>query len=127
MEVYREILPESYLLILVDEVPPTTDSRKALSQALSRAARSGKASIWLDCSNLHQLPGQAPELLHHYCAKLRRRGISLLLCHLSEAVGRELLAQQPGISAFMVPTLLDAQQYCRQRVNRPWPVQRLAS
>ncbi|GAA4012401.1 hypothetical protein GCM10022408_26400 [Hymenobacter fastidiosus] len=117
MEVYREILPESYLLILVDE-QATTDSDRTLNLALGRAARSGKVSIWVDCSNVHQLPAHAAKLLVRYGRKLIKNGISLLLCHLSDTVRRELLTQDPDLNSLIMPTLLDAEQYCQQRVNR---------
>ncbi|SHI68252.1 hypothetical protein SAMN02745146_1376 [Hymenobacter daecheongensis DSM 21074] len=117
MEVYREILPESYLLILVDDVAPATDADQALLHALSRASRSGKVSIWVDCSYLQHVPGHAAELLARFGRKMNRKGISLVLCHLSEAVRRELVAQDPALAPLIVPTLLDAQQYCRQRIN----------
>ncbi|RYU84312.1 STAS domain-containing protein [Hymenobacter persicinus] len=126
MEIYREILPESYLLILVDEALPTAPSETVLHQALSRAARSGKGSVWVDCSSLHQLPAHAAALLTRYGRKLNRQGVSLILCHLSEAVRKELLTQDPALAPLIVPTLLDAQQYCQQRINHVWAPQRLA-
>ncbi|GAA3922480.1 hypothetical protein [Hymenobacter algoricola] len=118
MEVYREILPESYLLILVDDIPPRADADQILHKSLRRAAHGGKASVWVDCSNLRQLPGHAAELLRRYRLRLGQRGISLILCHLSEEVCQALLTQDASLSSLVVPTLLDAQRYCQQRVNR---------
>jgi anti-anti-sigma regulatory factor len=120
MEVYREILPESYLLVVADDTLLSDDEpEKPLRKALSRAARSGKISIWIDCSQLEQLPPQTAEMLARYCRKLDKQGISLILCHLSEALGQLLLAQVPELSGCVLPTLLDAEQHCGQQVNRP--------
>jgi hypothetical protein len=118
MEVYREILPESYLLILADDVPASSGSEDdALDRALSRAAKSGKSSIWVDCSHLHHLPSDAAELLSYYYHKLSKHGMSLILCHLSEAVQRELTALAPTLPLPILPTLLDAEKYCQQDVT----------
>ncbi|OON68001.1 STAS domain-containing protein [Hymenobacter sp. CRA2] len=117
MEVYREILPESYLLILADDIPPSLDHEEALDRALRRAARSGKSSVWVDCSHLHHLPPDAAELLLYYYRKLTRHGMSLVLCHLNETVQAELerltTARLPVVS-----TLLDAERYCHLPANR---------
>ncbi|TGE19841.1 STAS domain-containing protein [Hymenobacter elongatus] len=114
MEVYREILPESYLLILADDVLPSTDYKDdALDRALSRAARSGKSSVWVDCSHLHHLPSDAAELLTYYYHKLTKHGMSLILCHLSAETQQELLALAPTLSVPIVRTLLDAEKYCQ--------------
>ncbi|MCB2376116.1 STAS domain-containing protein [Hymenobacter sp. BT635] len=122
MEVYREILPESYLLILADDVPSSTDQEDdALDRALSRATRSGKSSIWVDCSHLHHLPPDAAELLTYYYHKLSRHGMSLILCHLSDDIRQELLGLAPTLNVPIVPTLLDAEKYCQQHVNMPRP------
>ncbi|UOQ53266.1 STAS domain-containing protein [Hymenobacter cellulosivorans] len=119
MEVYREILPESYLLILADDVPVSPENEDdALDRALSRAARSGKSSVWVDCSHLHHLPSDAAELLTYYYHKLSKHGMSLVLCHLSDGIRLELTALAPSLSIPIVPTLLDAETYCRQLVNQ---------
>ncbi|MCB2407144.1 STAS domain-containing protein [Hymenobacter lucidus] len=117
MEVYREILPESYLLILADDVPTDTDPEDdALDRALSRAARSGKSSVWVDCSHLHHLPSDAAELLTYYYHKLSKHGMNLVLCHLSDDARQELASLAPSLSVPIVPTLLDAEKYCRQHL-----------
>lgn len=118
MEVYREILPESYLLILANDVPASPDhADDALDRALSRAARSGKSSVWVDCSHLHHLPSDAAELLTYYYHKLHKHGMNLVLCHLSDTVQQELAALAPTLHVPIVPTLLDAEKYCQQHVN----------
>jgi anti-anti-sigma regulatory factor len=121
MEVYREILPESYLLILADDVPTAPDlvDDDALDRGLSRAARSGKSSVWVDCSHLHHLPSDAAELLTYYYHKLSKHGMHLVLCHLSTAAQQELLALAPSLSVPIVPTLLDAEKYCQQHTLQP--------
>ncbi|RAK66850.1 STAS domain-containing protein [Hymenobacter edaphi] len=111
MEVYREILPESYLLILADDVPPSFEREHALDYALRRAARSGKSSVWVDCSHLHHLPPDAAELLAYYHDRLARHGMSLVLCHLTEDVRLELQALTAAPLP-VVSTLLDAERYC---------------
>ncbi|TGE27083.1 STAS domain-containing protein [Hymenobacter metallicola] len=118
MEVYREILPESYLLILADDVPTSPDHEDdALDRALSRAARSGKSSVWVDCSHLHHLPSDSAELLTYYYHKLSKHGMSLVLCHLNDTVRQELTVLTPSLNLPIVPTLLDAEKYCQQHVN----------
>ncbi|TGE21980.1 hypothetical protein E5K00_17145 [Hymenobacter aquaticus] len=118
MEVYREILPESYLLILADDVlSPDEQEDDALDRALSRAARSGKSSVWVDCSHLHHLPSDAAELLSYYYHKLSKHGMSLILCHLSDFTRQELQALVPALNVPIVPTLLDAERYCQQPMN----------
>ena len=114
MEVYREILPESYLLILADDVPATFTQEDALDYALRRAARSGKSSVWVDCSHLQHLPADAADLLAYYHDKLAEHGMSLVLCHLNDTVRKELQALQHSPLP-VVSTLLDAERYCHQQ------------
>ncbi|AYA38512.1 STAS domain-containing protein [Hymenobacter oligotrophus] len=116
MEVYREILPESYLLILADDIPANVDDEDALDRALRRASRSGKSSVWVDCSHLHHLPADAAELLGYYYQRLSRHGMSLVLCHLNADVRAEL----ESLTATPLPvveTLLDAEKYCHQELQ----------
>lgn len=111
MEVYREILPNSYLLILADDDAPTAEAQ--LSSALRLASRSGKPSIWVDCSHLHHLPLSSLRVLLRYYRRLRARQVPLVLCHLGEAA-HQLLAKLPTASCPpVVPSLLDAERYCR--------------
>jgi hypothetical protein len=89
IRVWREKLPESYLLILEDgpagpEVP--------LERALYRAAHSGKEAVWLDCSLLSDLPTEAAEILLAYQQHLPEVGMCLVLSHVSAEVQRQLHA-----------------------------------
>jgi hypothetical protein len=116
MEVYREILPESYLLILADDLPSgVEEDEDALDRALRRASRSGKSSVWVDCSHLHRLPPNAADLLAYYHGKLAKHGMSLVLCHLTAEVRIELEALHATLPP-VVPTLLDAEKYCHQEL-----------
>lgn len=117
MEVYREILPDSYLLILANDVPEAAEDDNALDWALRRAARSGKSSVWVDCSHLDHLPPNAAELLTFYYQKLHAHGMSLLLCHVNPNVQRELESLVPSLRPPIVKTLLDAEQYCLQETE----------
>ncbi|GAA3918773.1 STAS domain-containing protein [Hymenobacter algoricola] len=110
LQVYHEILPDSYLLILAenDELPEEVPLAKLLRQA----ANSGKAYVWVDCSHIHRLSHQAIGLLRKYYLQLRRRHIPLVLCHLDESL-QQLFRQLPAASQPpIVPTLLDADHYC---------------
>lgn len=113
MEVYRELLPESYLLILADDVPASFEREDTLDFALRRAARSGKSSVWVDCSHLQHLPADAADLLAYYHDKLASHGMSLVLCHLNDTVRDELQALTHSPLP-IVSTLLDAERYCHQ-------------
>ncbi|WP_400193541.1 STAS domain-containing protein [Hymenobacter sp. B81] len=115
MEVYREILPNSYLLILADDLPEHTEQDDALDWALRRAVRSGKSSVWVDCTHLHHLPPDAGQVLTYYYAKLRKHGMDLVLCHLNPEVLQEL-EKLSAVHPPVVPTLLDAEQYCQQQL-----------
>ena len=111
MEVYREILPNSYLLILADDDAPTAEAQ--LSSALRLASRSGKPSIWVDCSHLHHLPLSSLRVLLRDYRRLRARQVPLILCHLGDAA-HQLLAKLPTASCPpVVPSLLDAERYCQ--------------
>jgi len=113
LEVYHEILPESYLLILAEnaELPEEV----ALAKALRRAARSGKAYVWVDCSHIRQLPQQALLLLLKYYQQLRQRHMPLVLCHLDESL-QQLFRQLPAAARPpIVDTLLDADHYCHNQ------------
>ncbi|MBD2714183.1 hypothetical protein KBK19_03945 [Microvirga sp. STR05] len=113
LDVYREILPDSYLLILTDV--PHAPENEALRRALHRAGTSGKASVWVDCSQLPELPAAALQLLGTYYETLRNRHIQLVLCHLAdglcEAIEALPWAQRPPV----VATLLEAACYCRSQ------------
>ncbi|QNE38843.1 hypothetical protein F1C16_04380 [Hymenobacter sp. NBH84] len=65
MQVYREILPNSYLVILVESAPAATDAG-LLRSALRQASRSGKEQVWLDCSGISFLPLDMLPILTRY-------------------------------------------------------------
>lgn len=121
MNVYREILPDSYLLILSGSA--TSDDLPHLQQALNRAAASGKTSIWLDCSALANFPAAAIRLLSDYYLRFQSRRLALVLCHLTDAAAATLQllpwAQRPPV----VATLLEAATYCRSQPRPATPRQ----
>lgn len=111
MEVHREILPNSYLLILAEDDAPATEQQ--LIYALRLASRSGKPSVWVDCSHLHRLPLSSLRILLRYYRRLRRQQVQLVLCHLGETA-HQLFAKLPtAICPPVVPSLLDAERYCQ--------------
>ncbi|GAB2772393.1 hypothetical protein HNQ93_000759 [Hymenobacter luteus] len=114
MEVYREILPESYLLILADDDEPTGGAE--LSYALRRACRSGKPSIWIDCSHLRNLSFATLRVLVRYYRRLQERRIPLVLCHLGDSAGQLLTRLPAALCPPVVPSLLDAEHYCRTQL-----------
>lgn len=115
MEVYREILPNSYLLILLSvRKQPILDD---LKEALHQAGRSGKQSVWIDCSCLLHMSQQAANLLLHHYRLLRRRNVQLVLCHLSPHAEQAFHKLAPTGGPPVVSNLLDADRYCRQRVK----------
>ena len=111
MEVYREILPNSYLLMLISPTDSADDGQ--LACALRRAYRSGKHSIWVDCSQLQHLPVSFLPVLVRYYQRLRRRQIPLVLCHLGEAAQHCLNGLPTALRPPVVISLLDAEHYCR--------------
>ncbi|QNH62674.1 STAS domain-containing protein [Hymenobacter sediminicola] len=113
LDVYREILPDSYLLILTDV--PNAPENEVLRRALHRAGTSGKASVWVDCSQLPKLPAAALQLLGAYYETLQHRHIHLVLCHLTDEL-REAIEALPGTQRPpVVATLLEAACYCRSQ------------
>ncbi|MBC6991091.1 STAS domain-containing protein [Hymenobacter sp. BT491] len=111
MEIQREILPESYLLILTDEENSLLD-QEALALALRSAVRSGKPSIWVDCSQLHRLPAPTISLLVGYYRRLQQRNVQLVLCHLDDSLQHAFSQTSAATQVPVVPTLLDADLYC---------------
>ncbi|QIX63074.1 hypothetical protein FY528_08875 [Hymenobacter lutimineralis] len=106
MDVYREQLPDSYLLIVAPEFDPN-DQHK-LARGLHRASRSEKRLICVDCSLLTELPEDAIDLLLAYDFTLRCQHRQLVLCHLPQSATARF-AQLPADEAPLVlPSLLDA-------------------
>ncbi|QNP52084.1 hypothetical protein [Hymenobacter qilianensis] len=106
LDVHREILPESYLLILAPD-SHTPDEEK-LSRALFRASRSSKRAVWVDCSLLQHMPAEAIELLLAYAYHLRCQERRLVLCHVPEEVQHHFLHLDAASQPLMVASLLDA-------------------
>lgn len=108
MQIYREVLPNSYLVILVESTPAATDTG-LLRNALRRAVRSGKGQIWLDCSGLSMLPSDMLSLLTRYASRLRRRHTSLVVCHPPATPAGTSLEQTSDSALLVADTLLDAE------------------
>ena len=106
VRVQREILPNSYLLILEDG---PTGPELPLERGLFRAARSNKQAIWIDCSMVSELPKAAAELLLAYQHHFPQVGKELVLSHVTEAVAQQLLELRlRETPPRIVPSLLDA-------------------
>ncbi|TGD81580.1 STAS domain-containing protein [Hymenobacter wooponensis] len=110
MEVYREILPQSYLLILTDSEP---DDLSPLSHALRLASRSGKNSIWIDCSHMPKMPFSVLRVLVRTYRRLRMRNVSMVLCHVGDAAHQQMAKLPTTLCPPVVPSLLDAERYCQ--------------
>lgn len=108
MQVYREILPYSYLIILVETTPAASDA-KLLRDALRRASRSGKQQVWLDCSGLSVLPLDMVAVLTRYAAWLRRHHTSLVVCHPPATPAGTSWEELSGGNWMVANTLLDAE------------------
>ena len=106
LDVHREILPDSYLLILAPD-RETPDEEK-LSRALFRASRRNKRAVWVDCSLLQHLPAEAIDLLLAYAYHLRCQDRRLVLCHVPEEVQHHFLHLDAASQPLMVSSLLDA-------------------
>lgn len=121
MEVYREVLPDSYLLILMGNAPGALDD-VALRRALRRAGTSGKSSVWVDCSQLQALPAAALCLLCDFYLSFQHQHVVLVLCHLDDTSLHTLRALPAPAQPPVVGSLLEADTYCRSQ--RPGRVQR---
>lgn len=111
MNVYREILPDSYLLILTDEQHSVEP--EALQRALQRARDSGKINVWVDCSEFHHPSEAVIQLLGDFCVRLRHQHIQLILCHLEHDTQQAVLQLPASAQPTILATLLDASLYCR--------------
>ena len=88
--VFHELLPDSYLITLAPG--PDGPSEAALAQRLRCAERSDKPEVWVDCSMLSELSGEAGRLLWAAHYKLQERFARLVLVHVAEPVRKTLLA-----------------------------------
>ncbi|ALD21119.1 hypothetical protein [Hymenobacter sp. DG25A] len=106
LDVQRELLPDSYLLIVA---PETTDAPEhKLARGLHRATRSGRRLIWVDCSLLKEIPIEAIDLLLAYDFHLRQQSRELVLCHLPESALNYFSGIAPTQRPALAANLLDA-------------------
>jgi len=115
MSVYREILPDSYLIILTDAYQAS--EVEVLQRALLRAGSSGKAHVWVDCSEWHQPSEEVIHLLGEFYLQLQHRHIELILCHLEADVQQAVQQLPTNSQPPVLATLLDASLYCRNAAH----------
>ncbi|WP_324670919.1 hypothetical protein [Hymenobacter sp. GOD-10R] len=106
LDIQREILPDSYLLILAPD--STSPDEIKLSRALHRASRSNKKAVWVDCSLLEALSEDAIDLLLAYAFHLRCQNRRLVLCHVPDQVRHHFLNLDSASQPLLVASLLDA-------------------
>ena len=105
--VHHQILSESYLLVLAPGAH-ADEPEDALAQGLSRASRSGKPAVWVDCGQLPRLSPEATMLLWAYHYKLQQQNVPLVLARAAPEIQGQLegKGQRPGLR--MVPSLSEA-------------------
>jgi len=96
MVVYHEAFTTGYLLALAPDAAATTESE--LADHLARACHCGPPAVWVDCRLLDTLSATAAWLLWSCQLRLRRRGVSLVLCQASERVQQVLHRTLAGVS-----------------------------
>ncbi|WP_022822795.1 STAS domain-containing protein [Hymenobacter norwichensis] len=107
LDVFREVLPDGYLLILSPEIANPHGEVK-LSRALHRATRSEKQAVMIDCSLVERLSDEAVELLLAYSFILRAQGRRLVLSHVPNPVRYHFLDLDPASQPLLVSSLLEA-------------------
>ena len=107
LDVYREMLPNSFLLILSPDMSPVLDEVK-LSRALHRASRSNKPAILMDFSLVSSLSEEVIELVLAYAFVLRAQGRRLILCYVPESAHHHFLYLDAASQPLLVPSVLDA-------------------
>ncbi|MBO0356739.1 STAS domain-containing protein [Hymenobacter sp. BT186] len=107
LDVYREILPDGFLLILSSDIADL-NGEVNLSRALHRASRSEKRAVLIDCSLVESLSDEAVELLLAYSFILRAQSRRLVLCHVPSAVRYHFLDLDPASQPLLVSSLLEA-------------------
>jgi anti-anti-sigma regulatory factor len=112
LDVHREELPKSYLLVLAPS--NNTNDEVKLTRALHRASRSEKKSIWVDCSLLDHLTTEAIDLLLAYAYLLHCQHRRLVLCHVPDTVRHHFLDLDAESQPLVVPSLLDAEYISRE-------------
>lgn len=106
LDIHREVLPDSYLLILAPDAPGPDEPK--LTRALYRASRSEKKAVWIDCSLLEDLSPDAIELLLAYAYHLRCQSRRLVLSHVPDHVRHHFLHLDIASQPLIVSSLLDA-------------------
>ncbi|UOQ68014.1 hypothetical protein [Hymenobacter volaticus] len=107
LDVYREMLPNGFLLILSPDIACQQGEVK-LTRALHRASRSEKRAVLVDCSLVERLTEEAVDLLLAYAFMLRTQSRRLVLCHVPNAVSHHFLNLDAASQPMLVPSLLDA-------------------
>ncbi|WP_303310851.1 hypothetical protein [Hymenobacter sp. BT730] len=110
MRIDREILHNSYLLILSNEPDPALAS---LREALQRAGRSGRPNIWVDCSHMDELEDQALTLVMQEASRLRQIGVQVVLCHPPASCRLPAHTGLPEDQLLIAASLLDAEACTR--------------
>ncbi|QJX48277.1 hypothetical protein HMJ29_15615 [Hymenobacter taeanensis] len=106
LDVYREVLPNGFLLILSPEASPTDEIK--LSRALHRATRSDKQAILIDFGLVDHISEEAIELLLAYAYMLHSQERRLILCHVPQPVQHNFIFLDAASQPLLVPSLLDA-------------------
>ena len=107
LDVFREILPDGFLLILSPDIADPHGEVK-LSRALHRASRSEKRAVLVDCSLVERLTDEAVELLLAYSFILQAQCRRLVLSHVPNAVRYHFLDLDPASQPLLVSSLLEA-------------------
>ena len=107
LTVYRDNLPDSYLLILATE--RQARDPHALARALHRAGRSGKSSVLVDCSLLAPSDATADTvlLLRAYHETFAGQGIHMVVAHASNELRQCLVGSVSKPGPVLVDTLVD--------------------
>ncbi|QJX45474.1 hypothetical protein HMJ29_00385 [Hymenobacter taeanensis] len=100
-------------MLILTESDDSSVAVLLLTEALQLACRSGKASIWIDCSQVQQLSATVVAILRHYAAWLQQQHITLVICHPPES----LKAGRSDRSLLLAPSLLDAELQCRDLLH----------
>lgn len=108
LTVYQADLPVGYVVVLASSTSAVAEPE--LGGTLRRACLSGRRAVLIDCRLLHSLPRAAARRLWAFHLRQWRRGGRLVLCHVSEAVGRILgeAAAATGPALHIAPTLDEA-------------------
>lgn len=117
LNVYREILPDSYLLILTTS--SNAGGAEGLRHALWRAGTSGKPNVWIDCSSVSYFSLAALRILSDFHVRFLHRNLTLVLCHVPDKAAESLQQLPPAQRPPVVATLLEAATYCRSQRRPP--------